>query len=107
MSITTSVLQKELQERKRKTLAGRMNQPMGKNSSGSFAKRLFHLRMILVSKERNGVYGSFVKYPKEMDNPCDETLPSVFHIFPTITINFFQDFLRKNLLESVICSGWN
>ena len=50
-------------------------------------------------KERNGVYGSFVKYPKEMDNPCDETLPSVFHIFPTITINFFQDFLRKKMIK--------
>ena len=40
-----------------------------------------------------------VKYPKEMDNPCDETLPSVFHIFPTITINFFQDFLRKKMIK--------
>ena len=72
---------------------------MGTNTSGSFAKRLFHLDMILVSQERNGVYGSFVKYPKEMDNPCDETLPSVFHIFPTITINFFQDFLRKKMIK--------
>ena len=96
MSTTTSVLQKELQEKKKKkTLADRMNQPMGTDSSGSFAKGHFHLDMILVSKERNGVYGSFVKYPKEMDNPCDETLPLVFHIFPSITINFFQDFLRK------------
>ena len=101
MSTTTSVLQKELQERKRKNTCWlyEPNNAMGTNSRGSFALRLFHLDMILVSKERNGVYGSFVKYPKEMDNPCDETLPSVFHIFPTITINFFQDFLRKKMIK--------
>ena len=94
-------MQKELQERKRKKhlLAVWTNQWVQIQAEVSQKDFFIWIWFLFQKKERNGVYGSFVKYPKEMDNPCDETLPSVFHIFPTITINFFQDFLRKKMIK--------